>query len=244
MKKTTIEILYEDKDILAINKPAGLVVHADGRTIEPTVADWVLENYPKTKDVGEPITLTDGRILIRPGIVHRLDRDTSGVLLIAKTQKGFDFLKAQFQNREAKKAYHMFVYGRVKNDSGTIDRPIGRSKNDFRMWTAQRGSRGEMRDAVTEYDVLGRGEGVSFLEARPLTGRTHQIRVHFKAINYAVVSDPLYAPKMPSMLGFTRTALHARSIRFTLLNGKVMKIEAPYPEDFEKAIKTFKTLAQ
>lgn len=234
----TIPILYQSTDILAINKPAGLVVHGDGRTTEPTLADWVLEHFPQTKEVGESITLTSGEIIHRPGIVHRLDRDTSGVMLIALTEKGFDLLKGQFQDRDIKKKYHAFVYGIVKEDEGVIDRPIARSRKDFRLWSAQRGGRGEARDAVTDYKVLKRDEekDVTFIEASPHTGRTHQIRVHFKAINHPVVADSLYAPKRDPILGFKRLALHAKQITFTTLDREGVTIEAPYPEDFKVAL--------
>ncbi len=231
-----IDILYEDKHIVAINKPAGLVVHADGRTTEKTVVDWVLEHYPEVKDVGEPIELTKGGTIIRPGIVHRIDRDTSGVLLIAKTEDGFVFLKSQFQRRQVKKTYHAFVYGVMKEKEGEINRPIARSRKDFRLWSAQRGGRGEARDAVTTYKALKYGDDVTFIEAHPLTGRTHQIRVHFKAINHPVVADPLYAPKREAILGFKRLALHAREVIFETIEGKEVKVEAPYPADFEVAL--------
>lgn len=231
-------ILYQDKHILALNKPAGLVVHADGKTKEPTLADWVLEHFPDTKEVGEPITMTSGEVIHRPGIVHRLDRDTSGVILVALTEQSFDILKRQFAGRDITKKYHTFVYGIMKEDDGTIDRPIARSRKDFRLWSAQRGGRGEAREAVTLYKVLKRieGEDATFVEVEPQTGRTHQIRVHFKAINHPVVADPLYAPKRDPILGFGRLALHAKEITFENLEGKRVTVEAPYPADFEFAL--------
>jgi 23S rRNA pseudouridine1911/1915/1917 synthase len=232
-----IKILYEDSDILAINKPAGLVVHFDGRTKEPNVADWFAEKYPEAKNIGEPIKLSNGEEIIRPGIVHRIDRETSGVLLLAKNQKAFEYLKKGFQDRSFQKTYHAFVYGEIKNDEGIIDRPIARSKKDFRLWSAQRGARGEAREAITEYKVLKRNEGFTFVEVNPKTGRTHQIRVHFKAINYPIICDSLYAPKRESALGFERLALHAYSIELALPSGKQVKITAPYPADFENAVK-------
>jgi 23S rRNA pseudouridine1911/1915/1917 synthase len=240
----TPTILYQDTDILALNKPAGLVVHADGRTDESNLTDWILEHFPQSKDVGEPIELSDGRVIHRPGIVHRLDRDTSGVMLVALTQKGFEHLKNQFQNRTIEKKYHAFVYGIIKQDEGTIDRPISRSKKDFRLWSAQRGGRGEAREAITDYKVLKRlnyndghcNEDVTFVEVTPHTGRTHQIRVHFKAISHPIVADPLYAPKHDPILGFKRLALHAKQITFRNLENKEITIEAPYPEDFEFAL--------
>jgi len=234
-KKDDIEILFENKDLLVINKPAGLVVHADGRTEEKTLVDWILSKYPEIKEVGEPTMLTSGTVLYRPGIVHRLDRDTSGVMVIAKTQNQFMDLKRQFQERETAKIYRAFVYGNVKEDDGIIDRPISRSRKDFRLWSAQRGGRGEARHAVTHFKVIGRGDDVTYIEAIPKTGRTHQIRVHFKAINHPIVADVLYAPKRDSLLSFKRLALHSHSLTIIMQDNKEMTFVAPLPADFKKA---------
>lgn len=243
-------IIFENEYLLVVNKPAGLVVHSDGKTGESSLCDWLMEKYPNIKEVGEPMTLQNGTVIYRPGIVHRLDRETSGVMVIAKTQVFFEFLKKQFQNREVKKIYNVVVWGLVKEDKGTIDRPIGRSKSDFRKWSAQREARGEMRPAVTDYKVLGRIDAAThtlheipmnftYLEAYPKTGRTHQIRVHFKAINHPVVGDSLYASNHPDALGFERLALHARSIEIEDLEGKTHLFEAPQPADFKAAVKNF-----
>lgn len=251
-----VKILYEDDDLLIVNKPAGLIVHSDGRTEEPTLVDWILKKYPKIKEVGEPMEIEspdlEKKIIYRPGIVHRIDRDTSGVLVVAKNQDSFHFIKTQFQDRTVEKVYRAFVYGEMKKDEGVIDRPISRSRKDFRLWSAQRGGKGVEREAITEYKVLARSsglesfkddsknkEGFSFIEARPKTGRTHQIRVHMKAINHPVVCDKLYAPKKDCALGFSRLALHAFSIELDLPGGKRIKIEAPYPEDFDSAANMF-----
>lgn len=234
-----LEILYEDKHVLVVNKPSGLVVHADGKTREFSLAEWVLEKYPNMKGVGEPLTLSDGTVIDRPGIVHRLDRDTSGALVLARDQETFLFLKEQFQGRSIEKVYHAFVYGAIKENDGVIDRPIARSKKDFRLWSAQRGARGEHREAVTEYKVLKRRNDLTLVEVRPKTGRTHQIRVHLKAINHPVVCDKLYAPKRECVLGFGRVALHAKEIRFMLPGGKELRVEAPYPPDFRAAARSF-----
>jgi len=231
-----VEILFENKNILAINKPSGLVVHSDGRTKEESVSSWLQEKYPEIKNVGEPWTSPNGEVIYRPGIVHRLDRDTSGVLVIAKNQESFLNLKEQFQNREIKKTYNAFVYGEMKEVEGIIDRPIGRSKSDFRKWSAQRGARGEMREAVTEYKVLSTSKDVSYVELYPKTGRTHQIRVHLKAINHPVLCDSLYAENKPSMLGLERLALHARKIEISDINEDILTIEAPLPKDFISAL--------
>jgi 23S rRNA pseudouridine1911/1915/1917 synthase len=231
-----ITILYEDKDIMAIDKPAGLVVHSDGKTAEPSVSDWIVKKYPELVSVGEPWESPDGALIPRPGIVHRIDRETSGVLVICKNQKSFEKMKSKFKDREVEKSYYAFVYGEMKDTRGTINRPITRSRKDFRLWSAQRGGRGEEREAVTDYVVLERGNGFTFVEARPKTGRTHQIRVHFKAINYPVVCDRLYAPKREAALGFGRLALHAAKISFEF-GGKQIIIESPLPADFKLALK-------
>lgn len=237
MEHRDIEVIYEDTDMLAINKPAGLLVHPDPKKPkEYTLVNWLLEKYPDIKDVGEPMRDEQGTEIPRPGIVHRLDQDTTGVLLIAKTQEMYEHLKSQFKDREMQKTYLAFVYGNINRDEGIIDRPIGRSKNDFRKWTAMRGARGEMRDAITEYFVLGRGKGVTFVKVMPKTGRTHQIRVHFKSFNYPILGDTLYAPNQPVLFGFNRVALHAFRITFTDLTGAKRTIEAPIPQDFKEAL--------
>ena len=230
-----ISILYEDSDILVINKPSGLIVHHDGRTKEDSVTEWFIEQYPEAKDVGEDLGDVE-----RPGIVHRLDRETSGALILAKTKKGHEVLKKQFQDREIEKIYHAFVYGDVKEDRGTISISIGKSGSDFRKYSAQRGKQGPLREATTYYQVLKRvpEEGVTFVEAKPKTGRTHQIRVHFQALQRPVISDHLYAKGKPKLLGFNRLALHARQVTFKNVEGEKITVEAPYPEDFTRALST------
>jgi 23S rRNA pseudouridine1911/1915/1917 synthase len=239
-------VISETKDYLILNKPAGLVVHGDGKSKEGTLADWLLENYPKIKEVGEPWVNQNGdkkgETIYRPGIVHRLDRDTTGVMVIAKTQEMYEHLKQQFKDRDIGKKYEAFAYGNIKENKGTIDRSIGRSKSDFRKWSAQRGARGEMRQAITNFKVLMRTPQVTHVSIEPQTGRTHQIRVHFKAINHPLVHDQLYAPSQPALLGFTRTALHAKEIEFTDLKGKEVVFTAPYPRDFEHALAAIRSL--
>lgn len=275
-----INILFENKDLMVINKPAGVSVHGDGKTKEKTIADWILENYPKIKNVGEPLEVEykgEKIKILKPGIVHRLDKETSGVLLIAKNKKTFEFLKGQFINREIKKIYRAFVYGNVTdpkaslatNKRGVINVPIGRSPKDIRAWTAGRGAKPPLREAITEYVVLKRfgdpssptkvgapplGRGgkdnnenlFSYLEVYPKTGRTHQIRVHMRYINHPVVSDPLYRGSHDLALGMKRLALHAFSVSFKLPvctdrpNSETIKVEAPLPKDFEAVIKKYK----
>jgi 23S rRNA pseudouridine1911/1915/1917 synthase len=204
------------------------------------LTDWILNKYPKISGVGEP-SIINGVSFDRPGIVHRLDRETSGVMIIAKNQESFLFFKQKFKDRDIEKKYHAFVWGHFKDSSGIINEPIGRSSGDFRKWHAGRGKRGEEREAVTLWSVLSsfedeKGDQFSFLELSPKTGRTHQLRVHMKFIQRPIVSDSLYAPTKREALNFSRVALHARSISFLDQDNQEIVVEAPYPEDFEGAI--------
>lgn len=242
-----IKILYEDSNILVIDKPSGISVHGDGKTKEKTLTDWVLKNYPKMKNVGEPMG-----IVLRPGIVHRLDRDTSGVLVLAKNQKSYESLKTQFsapalelktksgladKQDRVKKTYVAIVEGHFKNERGVINKPIGRSPVDFRRHLAGRGARGELRPAITEYKVIKNLGKFSYLEIKPKTGRTHQIRVHMKYLNHPIVCDSLYNPNGSCPKEISRLALHAKSIEFQDLKGKVIKVESILPLQFKKVIK-------
>lgn len=233
--KESIKIIYEDEDVLVVNKPSGLVVHSDGRTEEPTLSDWVLENYPQTENVGESIVLSDGSEIKKYGIVHRLDRETSGVIIIAKKQEAFLSLKRQFQDREIKKVYRAIVYGTLKQERGTIDKKIGRSRNDFRRFAVGKNTRGILREAITEYKVLCTVDGFSALEVYPKTGRTHQIRVHMMSVGHPILCDRLYAPGGNCALGLGRVALHAMSVNFVLPKGGRLRIEAPLPDDLKDA---------
>jgi 23S rRNA pseudouridine1911/1915/1917 synthase len=251
--------IYEDDSVIVINKPSGLVVHGDGKSNERSLVDLILEEYPEMKDVGEPMEIAQSKklkdesgedtiIILRPGIVHRLDRDTSGVLVIARTQEAFEFIKKQFQDRETKKNYRAFVYGNIKEDAGVIDAPIGRSPSDIRMWSAGRGKRGTLREAVTEWKVISRGsdketgERIVYLDLFPKTGRTHQLRVHMKYNNTPIITDPIYAPNRPKLLGFDRLALHAYELTLMLPDGETKTFQAPLPNDFEGAMKAMEIL--
>ncbi|HEV7121753.1 MAG TPA: RluA family pseudouridine synthase [Candidatus Paceibacterota bacterium] len=232
-------ILYEDADLLAIDKPAGVMTHPDGHSAEETVSDWFAKKYPASKEVGETQRLQNGAEILRPGIVHRLDRDTSGVLVLAKTPEAHAFLKAAFQEHTVQKTYLAFVYGVPKEEKGTINLPIGRSSKDFRLRSAQRGSRGLRRDAITHYQVIGDIGTHALLKAMPETGRTHQIRVHLKAIHHPIVCDPLYAPNHPCDLSFNRLGLHAYQLELPLLNGERTTITSPIPAELKPAIAKF-----
>lgn len=235
----TITILFENEDIVAINKPSGLMVHAGGKKNTPTLADWILERYPHLSEVGEAGRYDDTEI-VRPGIVHRLDEETSGVLIVAKTKESYAYFKQQFKDRLIEKEYHAFVWGHFKEATGTISAAVGRSA-DPRRRLAGRGVRGQLREAVTSWSVIEQffdelGDQFSFVQLFPKTGRTHQLRVHMKYIQRPICSDHLYAPYKREALGFSRVALHARKISFTDRTGSRHEIEAPYPADFKDAL--------
>ncbi len=229
-------VIYEDEHIIGINKPAGMAVHA-GTGTGHTLVDWLIEHYPTIREVGEPY-VSAGITVFRPGIVHRLDMETTGVLVIAKHQDMFRTLKSHFQKGKVEKEYHAFVYGRPKQVRGTVRLAIGKSRSDFRKQSV-RHIRGEAREACTEY-VLVRAchdKSSSFVSFYPKTGRTHQIRVHAQSLQIPIVCDSRYAPKRPPLLGFDRLALHARRITIhTHHHTDPLDIIAPYPEDFERAL--------
>jgi 23S rRNA pseudouridine1911/1915/1917 synthase len=238
MDKLQLAIIYEDADVLLVDKPAGLVVHSDGRTEEPTLSDWVLAKYPILKDVGGMHTLDSGRYAPRVGILHRLDRETSGVIIIAKNDETFYFIQRQFLDRSIEKIYNAIVIGKLEQKEGVIDLPIGRSRSDFRKWTTGPDARGTLRPALTEYRVLKESGEFSLLELRPKTGRTHQLRVHLLALTHPILCDSRY--ESPCALGFTRLALHASNLTLKLPNGEMRTFTAPPPPDFTTALRSFR----
>lgn len=236
-----LPIIYEDENMVVIDKPIGLRAHPDGHSVEETVSDWFAARYPNALDVGEPGLLPNGGTVARPGIVHRLDRDTSGVMVLAKNQETHAFLKNAFQEREVHKTYLAYVYGTFKEDNkkGVIDFAIGRSRKDFRLRSAQPKAKGRMREALTNWEVIGENGTHSLLKVEPLTGRTHQIRVHLKAIHHPVVCDALYAPKQKCDLGFSRLALHAHKLELPLEGGGTQVFVAPFPADLTIPLSRF-----
>ena len=187
-------IIWQDENVLLVNKSAGVLTHG-----KDSLADWLVGRYPEIKNVGEDAE--------RPGIVHRLDKETSGLLLVAKNQKSFQYLKKQFKERLIKKVYRALVAGVIKEDRGLIDRPIGVGK--------------KLREAITYYKILERFPDYTYLELYPKTGRTHQIRKHLKSIGHPVVCDPLYARSKACPKGITRLGLHAFSLEFNLAKNGV-----------------------
>jgi len=233
------EILYEDEHIVVINKPAGVMTHPDGRNTEETISDWFARTYPESATVGETQRLQDGSELLRPGVVHRLDTETSGALLLAKTSEAHTFYKQAFQEHTVEKTYLALVYGVPKAAKGVIDFPIGRSNKDFRLRSAQPKARGTLREAITFWEKISDIGTHTLIKALPKTGRTHQIRVHFKAIHHPIVCDSLYAPKHPCEFGLSRLALHAYSLLVPVADGETRTITAPLPEDMRLALSRF-----
>ncbi len=218
------KVLYEDKDVLVINKPAGLLVH--GIKAHPggrTLVAWLIKRYPSIKKVGDDPEL-------RPGIVHRLDKETSGVMIVAKTQAAFEFLKKQFQSRNIRKVYLAIVWGTFEMHSGIIEKPIGIKPGTLKRTIKIDLDTKLVKEAKTIYRVMREIGPYSVVEAEPLTGRTHQIRVHLAAIKHPVVGDRLYSQReLPK--GVSRLMLHAQSLELTLPNGKTARFTAEPPRD-------------
>lgn len=239
-KKREIVIIYENKEFAVVNKPAGILAHRTEKSKEATLADWIAEKYPETKEVGD-------NPAVRPGMVHRLDKETSGVLIIAKTKTMFAYLKHLFQNHEIKKRYIALVCGAV-HKKGKIEKSIG-----FKSGTIRRSVQGKnlkmIKEALTEYEPLQTyeyaGKYFTLLHLMPFTGRTHQLRIHMASIGYPIVGDTLYGKKN-NPWNLHRQFLHAESIEFTLPNfakqnsggitdshGTRIKVEAELPEELQ-----------
>ena len=215
-------ILYEDADIVAVAKPAGILTHSDGKSGAVTAEDWFKAKYQEGA-----------------GYVHRLDRDTSGVLVFAKNTSAYAFLRKSFHDRTVQKTYLAFVYGMPKEKKGVINFDIGRSRKDFRLRSAQPKAKGRLRESVTNYEVVGESDGYALLKVNPETGRTHQIRVHLKAIHHPIIGDALYAPHHPPALGISRLGLHAYMLNLPLPHGARTVITAPIPNDLVPAFAHF-----
>lgn len=224
------DIVYEDKDIVVLNKQPGLIVHPTPNYRHHTLANALVARYPKIAGVGESP--------LRPGIVHRLDKDTSGLIVVAKNQKAFLFLKNQFVGRTISKTYIALVEGIPVKKEGVIQFQIRPSTSNRLKKVAvkklDKSGKKSVRAAETDYKVRETvGDGFSLVEARPKTGRTHQIRVHLSAIGHPVVGDVMYGAKKISA---RRHMLHAYRLEFTAPNGRRLKLEAPMPDDMSSLI--------
>ncbi len=238
------KILYEDKDLLIIDKPAGIIVHSTINNINnPSIASWFLQKYPFVSNVGDPSTgsgqapsVNLGQENLRPGIVHRLDKETSGTLILAKNNFIFNYLKNLFKTRKIKKKYIALVKGEIKKQQGTINLPLIRSKRlPMKRKVVIKKDKGKI--ALTKYKVLKLYKGYTLLEIFPKTGRTHQIRVHLASIGFPVVGDKMYGkPKKLNKLNLSHHFLHAQTISFVLPSGESIKIRAPLPEDLKNIL--------
>lgn len=236
------KIIFEDDNILVLDKPAGLSVHGDGFNKEITLADWLVGRWPDIVNVGEP-TVKNGQEILRPGIVHRLDRDTSGVMVVAKNSTTFKYLKDQFKNRQVKKIYRAIVNGVFSKPEveKVVSLPIGRSDKDARKRVASKKAIGKLRPAETRFKILTTtSQGYSYVEAYPKTGRTHQIRVHLKALQHPIVCDKLYTKELTCAAGLTRQALHAYKLVISLPGGEKKEFIAPLPPDMVLALDKLK----
>lgn len=225
-----LDIIFEDDDVIVVNKPSGVLVHRAPGQDEPALLDSLLKHSPKMKKAGAEEN--------RSGIVHRLDKEASGVLIAAKTPKAFKFLKEQFKERLTEKRYTVFVMGKVRDEVGTIDFPIARSTTRARM--AARPLSQEGKDALTHYTVIGRYSVGTLLDVHIETGRTHQIRAHMFAIGHPVGGDTLYKRKDIKDIKLPRLFLHARALTINLPNGERKTFEAPLPKELTNALDNLK----
>ncbi len=220
-----IEVLYEDNDIIVVNKPKGMVVHPANGNPDGTLVNAIMSICK------DSLSGIGGEI--RPGIVHRLDKDTSGVLIVAKNDKAHIKMSEQIKNHEVEKTYIALVKGFVKENEATIDMPIGRSLKDRKKMAVRK----EGKNAVTHFKVIERFPNYTLLEVKIETGRTHQIRVHLSEIGYPIVGDEVYS-NGKNEWNIHGQCLHAKSLKFKHpITEKEMCIEAPIPEYFQNIIK-------
>ena len=224
-----LDVVYEDADVLVVNKPKGLVVHPAAGHEDGTLVNALLHHC------GESLSGINGEK--RPGIVHRIDMDTSGLLIVAKNDFAHRSLSDQLKDHTLRRTYECIVRGGFREDSGTVNAPIGRDPRDRkRMAVTERNS----RPAVTHWTVLARYGQYTHLQCRLETGRTHQIRVHMAYINHPIAGDPLYGVRKPE-LGLTSQCLHARALTFRHpRTGEEITVTCPLPEEFERALEKLK----
>lgn len=235
MKNEKIEIIYEDENILVIDKPAGIIIYPEEPTKEKTLIGHLLEKFLFLKKVGEPP---------RHGIVHRLDKDTSGILLVAKNNKALDFLQKQFKAGEVLKKYLALITGNLKTNRGTIETLIGRAPKNrkkqkaYSLYGPEAKRRG-LRKAITEYKVLGRFKDYTLVEASPKTGRRHQIRCHLSYLGHPIVGDKIYGFKnQPRPENLKRHFLHANYLKIELPTGQEKELCSQLPKDLKNILES------
>jgi len=225
-----LDVIWEDDHIIVINKPPGMVVHPGAGHKGGTLINALISRCEKLASIGAPL---------RPGVVHRLDKDTSGLIVFAKDDASYLNLQKQFKEREVEKYYLALLYGNLKKDSGEISARIGRAASDRKKMSLKT-RRG--REAITMFEVVKRLKSASLAKVRIITGRTHQIRVHFAAVGHPVLGDKTYGRKTfmkfaHKTIRFSRQMLHAYSLKFKHpTTARFLKFTAPMPEDMEKAV--------
>ncbi|WP_338781828.1 RluA family pseudouridine synthase [Metabacillus sp. FJAT-52054] len=218
-----LEIFYEDSDVLVVNKPKGMVVHPAPGHLTGTLVNGLMAHCKDLSGING---------VLRPGIVHRIDKDTSGLLMVAKNDLAHESLVSQLVAKTVTRRYKALVHGNISHDQGTVDAPIGRDKQERQSMTV---TRENSRDAVTHFKVLERFKEYTYIECQLETGRTHQIRVHMKYIGYPLAGDPKYGPRKTLSIG--GQALHAGILGFVHpRSGEYLEFEAPLPEYFSKLL--------
>ena len=215
-----LDILYQDRDIVVINKPCGMVVHPAAGNEDGTLVNALMYHIRDLSGIGGEM---------RPGIVHRLDKDTSGLILIAKNDKAHTVMSEQFKSRTMEKHYRAVAYGGFSEDSGLIDAPIARHPVDRKKMAVV----ADGKPSQTEWHVMERFRGATLLDVHLLTGRTHQIRVHMQSIGHPLLGDKIYAPNIKTSVHVPRLMLHAYSLAFAHpITGERMELTAPLPQQF------------
>ena len=215
-----LDILYQDADVVIVNKPCGMVVHPAAGNEDGTLVNALLYHVQDLSGIGGEM---------RPGIVHRLDKDTSGLILIAKNDRAHAILSDQFKDRSMEKHYRAVAFGGFREESGLIDAPIARHPVDRKKMAVV----ADGKPSQTEWKVIERLKGATYLDVHLLTGRTHQIRVHMNSIGHSLLGDSIYAPNMRTNVHIPRLMLHAYSLAFTHpTTGEKMEMIAPIPEKF------------
>ncbi len=229
-----INIIQKDKDFLVVEKPVGLLVHSTAHQKDNTLADWLLEYYPEIKGVGDKN---------RPGVVHRLDKDVSGLMVIAKNQKMYECLVQQFLKNKVRKEYFALVYGRPSQEKGIIELPIGFTRKGKLVAIKSQKDVKTKKSAITEYEIVKNFSIFNFqfslLKVRPFTGRTHQIRLHLKSVGCPIVGDSRPAPVFlinQSSSYSPRVFLHAFYLGFYDLNGQWREFKSELPRDFKEVL--------
>jgi 23S rRNA pseudouridine1911/1915/1917 synthase len=221
-KKVKYKIVFEDDNVLVIDKPSGLLVHPTDKMESDTLVNGLIAYYPKLKKVGEDA--------LRPGIVHRLDKDVSGLMLVCKTQKAFEYFKKLFQERKVKKIYTALVHN-------PMERLESSSKGKMLVKSKEQGG----KEAITKYVVIKQFQNFSLLEVQIETGRTHQIRTHLNFINHPIVGDKLYQQKkVKANIELDRPFLHSTKLGFKNLDGKYLEFESKLPVKLNKILKQIK----